>query len=467
MDNPQDMKPQRDVLEVQAGPQGPTLAEAAPAEPAQVDITSASAHGPLTAQGSAPPPGESGAVTMHGEVLAPPRRSLKRFILPVLLITALGYGAVKFNDWFTEGRFLVGTDDAYVKADMAIIAAKVTGFIAVTPAPENAAVKAGDILAKIDDGDYQLAVAAARGKMATQDAAVERIAQQKQQQLAVIAQARAQLLSAKADAVRAASEFTRSDALARSDFGTKQRLDLARADRDRTAAAVTSAEAAIVSAQAASGVIEAQRVEALRARDELATALAKAESDLSYTIVRAPFDRVIGNKAAQVGQLVQPGTRLLALGPMASAYIEANMKETQLTALKPRQKVDITVDALGGRVIVGEVESLAPASGSQYSLLPPENATGNFTKIVQRVPVRIRVPDSVANENVLRPGLSVVVSIHTRDPDQPAPSLVQVLDIRGRLAHTVDLGWSALAAVKVQLLALRGGEARQESRAEP
>ena len=465
---PDDMTPQRAAAQAELTALKEAEAEALPPQPEPELKQDRAAKTSLTT-GGREPPGGGGAVAMHGEVLAPRQRSVKRFILPVIILTALGYGGVKFNDWFTEGRFLVSTDDAYVKADMAIISAKVTGFIISAPAAENAAVKSGDILARIDDTDYKIAVDAARAKGATQDATVARIAQQKLQQAAVIEQARAQVSAAKADATRAALEFTRSDALARSDFGTKQRLDQARADRDRTAAAVLSADAAVVSAQAALAVIEAQRVEALRVRDELSTALAKAQSDLALTVVRAPFDGVVGNRAAQVGQLVQPGTRLLALVPMASVYIEANLKETQLTNLKPRQKVDIGVDALGGRVIVGEVESMAPASGSQFSLLPPENATGNFTKIVQRVPVRIRVPDSVANENVLRPGLSVTVSVHTRDPGQPAPSLTQWLDIGGHVKHWADLAADAFISAKVKVLALSGdgAAARTQGRANP
>ena len=155
--------------------------------------------------------------------------------------------------------------------------------------------------------------------------------------------------------------------------------------------------------------------EAERTRAELQTALDRAERDLSFTEVRAAFDGVIGNKAVQPGQYVQTGTRLLALVPLDSAYVEANFKETQLGALKPGQRVSISVDAYSDKPIQGRVESFAPASGSQFSLLPPENATGNFTKIVQRVPVRIKVPPEVARAGILRPGLSVVVEVHTRD----------------------------------------------------
>ena len=161
-------------------------------------------------------------------------------------------------------------------------------------------------------------------------------------------------------------------------------------------------------------MLNAQVKEAQGVRAELQSSLDKALLDLSYATVRAPFNGVIGNKVVQVGQYVQPGTRLLALVPLDTAYIEANYKETQLDSIRPGQPADVAVDAAEGRVYHGVVESIAPASGSQYSLLPPENATGNFTKIVQRVPVRIRVDGEAIREGVLRPGLSVVTYVNTR-----------------------------------------------------
>ncbi len=231
----------------------------------------------------------------------------------------------------------------------------------------------------------------------------------------IIEQAQAQLTAAEADALRAASEFERATNLLRTFNATPQRVEQARADRDRTGAAVTNARAAISSATATLLVLQAQKAEAESTRAELQTALERAERDLSFTQVKAAFNGVVGNKAVQPGQYVQTGTRLLALVPLDSAYIEANFKETQLGALKPGQRVSIWIDAYSDKTIEGTIESFAPASGAQFSLLPPENATGNFTKIVQRVPVRIKVPPEVARTGMLRPGLSVVVEVHTRD----------------------------------------------------
>jgi membrane fusion protein (multidrug efflux system) len=177
---------------------------------------------------------------------------------------------------------------------------------------------------------------------------------------------------------------------------------------------VHSAQAQVQAAAANVDVLRAQQQEALRTLGELRTALAKAERDLSFTVVRAPIDGVIGNRAVQVGDFVQTGTRLLAIVPLDAVYIDANFKETQLASLTPGQPVEVSVDALPNHDIAGTVASVAPASGAVFSLLPPDNATGNFTKIVQRLAVRIHVPEEMAAQHLLRPGMSVVVSINTK-----------------------------------------------------
>jgi membrane fusion protein, multidrug efflux system len=382
----------------------------------------------------------------QGGALAPiakaqPRRSIRRFILPAIILAALGFGGSKAYDWFVTGRFLVSTDDAYVGADTAVITAKVAGHVALVAAADNASVHAGDLLVKIDDGDYQLAVASAKAKIATQEATIDRIGRQVEAQRAVIAQAgaqveaaQAQLAAGEADKRRAALEFDRSQKLAETNFGSQQRLEQAAADRAKTAATLTGAGASATAAQAAENgakanleVLAAQKIEAERTRSELQTALAKAEHDLSFTTITAPFDGVVGNRAAQLGEYVQPGTRLLALVPLAGVYVDANFKETQLAAIHPGQKVDVAVDSLDGRVIEGVVTSVAPASGAQFSLLPPDNATGNFTKVVQRVAVRIALPAESLQHGDIRPGLSVVASVRTRDEALPKPTLLGAL----------------------------------------
>jgi len=384
----------------------------------------ASAGTPPAVRGANVPATERVDGPHDGEIVRE-RRSLRRFVLPLVVLAALGFGAKYGYGWFVEGRFFVGTDDAYVKADTSIIAAKVAGYVATVPVIDNEHVEAGEVLARIDPGDYQLAVDAARGKMATQKATIERLVQQSEAQKPVIAQAQAQVEAAQADMVRTQAAFDRAEALANNNFGSKATVDQTRGDRDRAVAMLASTRAAVDTAKSALDVMAAQKAEAERELAELATALAQAQRNLEFTEVKAPFSGVVGNRAAQPGQYVQPGTRLMALVPIEKAFVEANFKETQIASLKPGQKVRVTVDAYSHRMVEGTVESIAPASGSQFSLLPPENATGNFTKIVQRVPVRISIDNP--GKEVLRPGLSVVVDVDTRDPATPAPTLFGAL----------------------------------------
>ena len=384
--------------------------------------------------------------------IAAPKRSggLRRVILSVVLAAALGYAGKFGYDYFVEGRFLVSTDDAYVGASTAIIAAKAGGHLLQVPVVDNQVVHQGDLLALIDGGDYQIAVDSAQAKVDTQDATIARFGRQIDAQASVIAQAsaqvdasQAQLRSGEAEVQRAALEYDRSLKLAQTNYGSQQRLEQATADRDRTAAALSAARAsaasvaaALVGAKANLDVLKAQRDEAARQRDELMTALSKARRDLSFTRVLAPFDGTVGNKAAEVGNLVAPGTRLMALVPLDASYVDANFKETQLGGIKPGQPADVSIDALGGRTIQGVVSSISPASGSEFSLLPPDNATGNFTKVVQRVAVRITFPEEVLKAVPLRPGLSVVATVHTRDPDAPKPTLLGALGLEPAASKT-------------------------------
>jgi len=234
-----------------------------------------------------------------------------------------------------------------------------------------------------------------------------------------VAQAQAQIAAAQADAERAEGDYARQQQLARSDYTSRAALETAKAARDRAEANVQSAQAAFAAAKANVDVLAAQQTEARRVAAEQQTAVEKAERDLTFTEIRAPVDGVIGNKAVEVGTYVQPGARLAALVPLTSVHVDANFKETQLASLKPGQKVRIEVDAFPDADIVGTVESVSPASGAVFSLLPPENATGNFTKIVQRVPVRVAVNQDVVQQGILRPGLSVVVDVDTRTAAAP------------------------------------------------
>jgi len=336
-------------------------------------------------------------------------------------LLVLGAGGYFAQYWWTTGRYIVSTDDAYVGARSSTLSPKVSGYIAEVAVEDNAHIRAGDVVARIDDGDYRLAVQTASDQIAVQQATIDRLGRQIIAQVASVDQAKAQVASARAAATRTDLELKRQQELATRQINSRAALEQAQANYDQAVATVQAGEAGVESASASVEVLKAQKEEAARTLQQYQTALAKAERDLSFTVVRAPFDGVVGNRAVQVGDYVQPTQRLASLVPLVAVYIDANFKETQVSRLKAGQPVFISVDALPGQSIEGRVASLAPASGSVFSLLPPDNATGNFTKIVQRLPVRILVPADVAEQGVLRPGMSVVVKVNTK-PGAPGPS---------------------------------------------
>jgi membrane fusion protein (multidrug efflux system) len=343
-----------------------------------------------------------------------PGSGRRRRIAAVLIPIAVCAAAVLGYEYWTVGRFQISTDDAYIGADIATLSAKVSGYVTSVEAGDHAHVKAGDVIARIDEGDYRLAVQTANDKIATQKASIIRIDSQITAQQAAIDQAKAQFTANEADAKRAALELERQQDLAKRDFSSRQTLEQTEARNVQATAAVRSSQASIEAALANYEVMKAQKAEAEGTLKQLETALSIAERDLSFTVIRAPFAGVIGNRAMQKGDFVQPGQRLASLVPLDEVYIDANFKETQLEKLRPGQPVDIEVDAMPGHVFHGKVESFAPASGALFSLLPPENATGNFTKVVQRVPVRIRVEQRADEHDLLRPGMSVIVSVNTK-----------------------------------------------------
>ncbi|MBB3595358.1 membrane fusion protein (multidrug efflux system) [Rhizobium sp. BK529] len=339
------------------------------------------------------------------------RRSL---VLPVVVLALLAGAGWYGYDWWTNGRFLVSTDDSYIEGDIATISPKVTGYVAKVNVVANQEVKAGDVLATLDNGDYQNALDQANAQIATEQLSLSRIDAQIEGAKASLAQAQAQKTALEATVRGAEIKQKRQSDLQAKSVGTTADLDDANTALDQAKANLAGGDANIVAAQANIAILEAQRKEAEGSVRTLEIQRDKAARDLSFTVLKAPYDGVVGNRSVQEGDLVSPGQRLMALVPTRQLYIDANFKETQIQHLVPGSKVNVHVDAYSDYPVVGTVESISPASGSVFSMLPPENATGNFTKIIQRVPVRIALPQDALDSGRLRAGLSVVVDVDTR-----------------------------------------------------
>ncbi|MDR3535807.1 MAG: HlyD family secretion protein [Acetobacteraceae bacterium] len=352
---------------------------------------------------------------------APPTRTTSRITRKHLLLGAaallIGAGAVWYgHDWWTHGRFVESTDDAYIGGDVTVIATKVPGFIAQVAVTDNQPVKAGDLLVQIDDRDYRAALAKATASVAAQQATLANLEAQRRLQLALIAQAEAGVAASDAEVTRSRADQTRYRALSATAAASVQTYEKADADYKQAIAGGQRADAQLDAAQRQIDVIATQRQQAEAA---LAGAIAdrdKAQLDLENTALRAPIDGTIGNRSARVGAYATAGTQLLSVVPAHGLWVDANFKENQLAQMHAGLAATVVADVLPGEVFRGHVTSLAPATGAQFSVLPPENATGNFTKIVQRVPVRIRLDDGAGTLGPLRPGLSVTAEVDTRAP---------------------------------------------------
>jgi membrane fusion protein (multidrug efflux system) len=391
------------------------VAEEARRRPAEAPSAPAEAPAASAASASVAKPGKSKFVMMG--------------VLGLLALAAIGYGVY----FVFVGRFYVSTDDAYVRANNTTLGARVSGHVAAILPRDNSIVRAGDVIFRIDDGDYRIAVDAASSKITTQQATIDRIGRQVTALESAVEQTKAQLASAEAALKRAGLDFDRQQTLSTKGFASRAAFEVSEASRDQGAAAVRSAQAAFDAARDNVDVTKAQQAEARAQLAELQTQLAKAERDLAFTAVRAPVDGTFSNRLVNTGDFIQAGQRLANVVPLNDVFIDANYKETQLKRIRPGQPVTIKVDAYGFRKFTGVVDSISPAAGSVFTLLPPDNATGNFTKIVQRLPVRIRVPKDVAKQNLLRAGMSVYVTVDTREgaadadseADLDAPGMVQ------------------------------------------
>jgi membrane fusion protein, multidrug efflux system len=346
------------------------------------------------------------------------RKFIMMGVFGLLALAAVGYGVY----FLLVGRFYISTDDAYVRANNTTLGARIAGHVAAILPADNAIVHTGDVIFKIDDGDYKIAVDAARTRIATQQATIDRIGRQVTALVSAVEQASAQLASQEAALKRAGLDYDRQQALSTKGFASRATFEQSEAGRDQGVAAVKAAQAAYDAARDNVEVTRAQQAEAQAQFAELQTTLAKAERDLAFTSVRAPVDGTFSNRMVNTGDFIQAGQRLANVVPLNDVFIDANYKETQLKRIRPGQPVTIKVDAYGLRKFAGTVESISPAAGSVFTLLPPDNATGNFTKIVQRLPVRIRVPKDVAKQNLLRAGMSVYTTVDTRQGAADADS---------------------------------------------
>ena len=319
--------------------------------------------------------------------------------------------------WWEVLRFRQSTDDAYVQSDVSVISPKIEGYLKKVKVVDNQQVAEGAVLFVIDDRDFKAKVAQAEAVVATGEASIATYDSRLKLQQAMIDQAAAVVQSAEADLARMQQDYKRYSTLMTSDFASRQRFEQAEADARKAEAALAKSRAALAGEQSQLAVLRSQQHEEEAKLQQARANLWLAKNDLDNTVIRAPISGVAGNRAGQVGQYVKAGTQLLSLVPLTRLYVTANFKETQLTRMRPGQIAEVSVDAYPDQILQGRVESFAPGSGAQFSLLPPDNATGNFTKIVQRVPVRVALPANDALNGLLRPGLSVTVTVDTRQGD--------------------------------------------------
>jgi membrane fusion protein (multidrug efflux system) len=344
------------------------------------------------------------------------RGTLGRLALPLFAaLVAIGFIALatlRWDEW-VGAAVIQTTNDAYIKAEMTRLSSRVAGEVLTVAVKDFQRVKAGDLLVQIDPADYEAQVAQAEAGVAGAQAALDNLANQVELQYATIAQGEAQQVSAQAQEVEARQEQERQQSLTQTEAGTRQKLEQATAGYARAQADVQASRAVIAAErhqlEVLSGTKKQREADLLGAK----AALAAAKLKLGYTRIVAPFNGVVGERQVQPNDYVNIGSNLINVVPLPDVYIIANYKETQLTNVKPGQPVDITVDTFSREKLHGRVERIAPASGSLFALLPPDNATGNFTKVVQRIPVRIAIDKGQPLLERLLPGMSVETRIHT------------------------------------------------------
>jgi membrane fusion protein (multidrug efflux system) len=352
------------------------------------------------------------AVPANAQVIPPPNRKrlIARIALVIVLVGLAGFG----YHWWTEGRFIEDTDDAYIGGNVTVISPKVAGYIAKLEVTDNQMVHAGDVLARLDDRDYRAALAKAEGSVAAAQAALANLDATRELQQAVIGQARAGVSASSAETSRARDDQTRYQNLSAKAAVSLQSSQKADAEYKQALAGDQKAQAQLTAAQRELDVIGTRKLQAQATLEQAVAERDIARLNLEYTVLRAPIDGVIGNRRARTGAYATVGSQLLSVVPARGLWVDANFKEGQLAKFTPGLRATIEADVMPGHVFHGTLASLAPATGAQFSVLPPENATGNFTKIVQRVPVRILLDERDGSLGTLRPGLSVKAEIDVR-----------------------------------------------------
>jgi membrane fusion protein (multidrug efflux system) len=355
----------------------------------------------------------AGSPPIGGNVGASARKPLKRLALGLALTTGLVGAAFFGYRYWTVGQYLVSTDDAYVQADFTTTAPKVSGYISEVLVEDNQHVAAGQVLARIDDRDYRTALDQARADVEAAGAAIHNIDAQVVLQQSLIDQGKADITATEATLKFAQQDDARYAQLMKTGAGTVEHAQQANATLRQQTAQLQAQQAALVATERKLDVLSADHASAEAQLNRARAMEHQAELNLSYTTISAAVEGTVGERSIRVGQFVQAGTQLMAVVPLHAVYVTANYKETQLTDVRNGQKATVEVDTFPGVKISGHVDSLAPASGLEFSLLPPDNATGNFTKIVQRIPVKIVIDDG-ALAGMLRPGMSVEPTIDTK-----------------------------------------------------
>jgi membrane fusion protein (multidrug efflux system) len=337
-------------------------------------------------------------------------------LIPIVVAGVVGLAIVVGGVfWWTNKQRYEVTDNAFVQADTVQVSPQISGYVVEVLVSDNEHVEAGQVLARIDPTTFQARLDQAVANANALEAAISAVDDKAALEQAVIAERAAGLASARAESGRMEADLKRYRDLAGQGWVSEQKLQTVRAGAEQSTASVAQAQAALEAERRSAQSLGSARAQTVAQAAGARAAVEQARIDLERTVIRAPVAGVVGARSIRPGQLVQPGVTLMSVVPLSRTYIIANFKETQVARLRVGQPVEVKADAFGGQPIKGRVESFAPATGAEFALIPVENAVGNFTKIAQRIPVRIAIARDAPLAGGLRPGLSVEVKVDVRD----------------------------------------------------